>query len=125
MIKGWFDQDIPKVECVVTIPRLPENGQTAVAVVEFTVATGAAETRLSQADAGKLGLRPGHPERAVLTFDDEDDPRQYTLTGIPQAAEAPDDCEQPMPSVLGQDIFRHWVMTFDWPNQVFECQPAR
>ena len=123
MIKGRFDQNIPKVECLVSLPKLITASRMAFASVEFTVSTGAAITRVSQADAEKMGFWAGYPEEADLIFQDDDGTMRYKLPELRLNTDAQGMPTPLLPSVLGRDIIDNWVMTFDWPNQIFECDP--
>ena len=123
MIKGRFDENIPKIRCLVSLPKLMTISRVACAYVEFTVSTGTATTRVSQADADKIGFWAGHAEEADLIFRDDDGTMQYKLPKLGLNSDAQGGSPQPPPSVLGRDIIDNWVMTLDWPNQILECDP--
>ena len=135
MIEGWFDaRGRPYVAALVILPRL----QIPPRQMEFLVDTGADETSLHPKDGNGIpyhdlrhadysdgvgGPATYYSEQAIIVFEDSSGAHVYFQ---PIGIAEPTDYNLSIPSLLGQDILRHWRIIHDRPaNQLsFEVKRA-
>ncbi len=127
MIEGWFDRNgHPYVSAILVLPRLDFRRLR----LEFLVDTGAAQTVLHPRDCAGMpydrltaagqsggigGLATYYREPAYIAF--RDDARTHVYLQTVGIAE-PDDHNDSIPSLLGQDILQHWRVLHDRPANV-------